>query len=169
MKQFYRKLILTIHIVLSVGLMGAVAVFLFLAVFGLISPASETQRAVYQTMNLLTLRFILPIAFISLLIGIYQSLISPWGLLRHNWVVAKLAINVVTILVLLMQLDSIRQLAISAALNTLSASDVGSQMRVIVHSAGGLVVLLAATMLSVYKPRGMTRYGSSKQKIESVG
>jgi C4-dicarboxylate transporter len=30
----------------------------------------------------------------------------------------------------------------------------------ILHSGGGLAVLLAATVLSIYKPRGMTRYGA---------
>jgi hypothetical protein len=29
----------------------------------------------------------------------------------------------------------------------------------IVHAGGGLVVLLLATLLSVYKPRGLTRRG----------
>lgn len=32
------------------------------------------------------------------------------------------------------------------------------------HSIGGLIVLLVATILSVYKPRGVTRYGWRKQQ-----
>jgi hypothetical protein len=36
----------------------------------------------------------------------------------------------------------------------------------IVHSAGALVLLLLAVTLSVYKPRGMTRYGQRKQLKE---
>jgi len=33
----------------------------------------------------------------------------------------------------------------------------------VVHAGGGLLVLLVPMILSVYKPRGMTRYGRRKQ------
>jgi hypothetical protein len=29
----------------------------------------------------------------------------------------------------------------------------------VVHATGGLLVLLAATVLAIYKPRGLARYG----------
>ena len=32
-----------------------------------------------------------------------------------------------------------------------------------IHGGGGLLVLLMTTILSVYKPRGMTRYGWRRQ------
>jgi len=34
----------------------------------------------------------------------------------------------------------------------------------VLHSGGGLLVLLVTTVLAVYKPRGMTRYGRRKQR-----
>ena len=34
----------------------------------------------------------------------------------------------------------------------------------VLHSGGGLLVLLAATVLAVYKPWGMTAYGRRKQQ-----
>jgi hypothetical protein len=37
------------------------------------------------------------------------------------------------------------------------------RIQLVVHAAGGLLVLLAATTLSVYKPWGMTPYGRRKQ------
>jgi hypothetical protein len=33
----------------------------------------------------------------------------------------------------------------------------------LIHAGGGLLLLLVATVLSVYKPRGMTPYGRCKQ------
>lgn len=33
----------------------------------------------------------------------------------------------------------------------------------VIHAAGGLLVLLTTTILSVYKPRGLTRYGQRKR------
>ncbi len=34
------------------------------------------------------------------------------------------------------------------------------------HAAGALLLLVAATMLAVYKPRGLTPYGQRKQREE---
>lgn len=36
----------------------------------------------------------------------------------------------------------------------------GPRMSMILHSAGGIAALVVATVLSVYKPRGLTRYGA---------
>jgi hypothetical protein len=33
----------------------------------------------------------------------------------------------------------------------------------VLHAGGALLLLLVATTLAVYKPRGMTRYGQRKQ------
>ncbi|MEY9559493.1 hypothetical protein [Sinorhizobium fredii] len=40
-----------------------------------------------------------------------------------------------------------------------SADLLGLRRSLAVHAAGGLVVLLVTTTLSVLKPRGLTRYG----------
>jgi len=34
----------------------------------------------------------------------------------------------------------------------------------VLHAAAALLLLLVATVLAVYKPRGMTRYGQRKQQ-----
>ena len=164
MKASFRKLLLICHIAVSVSLIGTVVSFLFLAVIGILATTFEIQRITYPAMAMLTVYLILPMAIMSLVIGIIQSLYSPWGLVQHYWVVAKLFLSALTIGVLLMQLDTINTLATITSHMTLSADDMGQQMRVIVHASGGLVVLLLATVLSVYKPRGMTRYGSKQFK-----
>jgi hypothetical protein len=38
----------------------------------------------------------------------------------------------------------------------------GQRMGMILHGAGGLAVLIVVTVLSIYKPRGMTHYGARK-------
>ena len=46
----------------------------------------------------------------------------------------------------------------------LSASDFRAlRIQLVIHAGGGLLVLLTATVLSVYKPWGMTPYGRRKQ------
>ena len=39
-----------------------------------------------------------------------------------------------------------------------------ARLPLVANAGGGLLVLLVATALSVYKPRGMTRYGRRKQQ-----
>ena len=157
------------HILTSVGLLGGVASFLILAAIGMLSIEPETLRITYQAMSLLTFYLVLPLAVTSLVIGIVQSICTPWGLIRHYWVIAKLAISVLIVLILLLQLPTIQILAVHAKPQVISASDIGAQMRVIVHAFGGFVVLTAATILSVYKPRGMSAYGIRRKLPTNFG
>ena len=87
-----RKALLTMHIVSSVGMLGAVAAFLVLAMVGL----SANEPAVYSAMDLITRYALVPLAWASLLIGLLQSLATPWGLFRHYWIVAKLVLTVLS-------------------------------------------------------------------------
>jgi hypothetical protein len=163
-----RKFVLVAHVASSVGSLGAVAVFLVLAVVGLASPDGETVRAAYIANALIAWFVILPLILASLLIGIVQSLGSPWGLVRHYWVVMKLVLTVITVAVLLLQMGGIAEVAAVAAETTLSATDlVGLRNSLWVHAAGGLAVLLTTTVLSIYKPRGLTPYGWRKRQASA--
>ena len=159
-----RKLALTAHVATSVGTLGAVVVFLAFAIAGLASEDAQLVRAVYPAMDLTARFVIVPSIFASLLIGLIQSLGTPWGLFRHYWVLVKLLLTVLTIIVLLLQLDGIGYMAAVAAERELSSNDLlGLRRSLRFHAAGGLLVLLLTTILSVYKPRGVTRYGWRKQ------
>jgi hypothetical protein len=160
-----RKALLTAHVTSSVGFLGAVAGFLALAVAGLAGQDAGTVHAAYVAMGLMTWSVIIPLCFASLLTGVVQSLATPWGLFRHYWVLVKFLLTVFTTIVLLLQLEGIRYMAEMAAATTLSAPDLtGLRRSLRTHAAGGLLVLLLATVLSVYKPRGVTRYGWRKQQ-----
>ena len=161
----FRKLALTAHVACSVGWLGAVAAFLALAVAGLAARDAHTVRAAYLAMELTARFVIVPSAFASLLTGIFQSLGTPWGLFRHYWVLTKLVVTVLATAVLLLQMGPIGYLA-GAATETTALS--GAELReatisLVVHAGGGLLVLLVPVALSVYKPRGVTRYGLRKQ------
>jgi len=149
-----RRLALTAHVATSVGWLGAVAAFLALAVTGL-TGTGEHARSAYAASDVVARFAIVPLAFASLATGLVQSLGTTWGLFRHYWVVVKLAVTTVAVLVLLTQLGPIRRLAESPA----PAGRHGGRTSLVVHSGGGLLVLLVPTVLSIYKPRGMTRYG----------
>jgi hypothetical protein len=162
MRPRLRKFVLTVHVVSSVSLLGAVAAFLALAIVGLTSHDAETVRAVYLAMNLLTKFVIVPLMFASLLVGIVESLGTPWGLFRYYWVLVKLVLTLFATIVLLIQMDPIGFLARAASDTTLTSADLGLQVRLLIHSAGGLIVLLILVVLSLYKPRGVTGYGARK-------
>jgi uncharacterized membrane protein len=160
MPPHLRKFALTAHVVSSVGWLGAVAGFLVLAVVGLTSQDAQTVRAAYLAMEPITRFVIVPLALAALLTGIVQSLGTPWGLFRHYWVLVKLILTVIATVVLLKQVEPIGKIADIAAQTTLSSADLReARSSLVAHSAGGLLVLLVITMLSVYKPQGRTRYG----------
>ncbi len=164
MTPFFRKFALTLHVTSSVGLLGTIAAFLVLAVTSLTSQEVQMVRATYLAMDLIARFAILPLAFASLLTGLIQSLGTPWGLFRHYWVLVKLLLTVFATIVLLVKMELISYAARLAAETTLSNAElraVGVQL--VVHAAGGLLVLLVPMVLSVYKPQGMTRYGRRKQ------
>lgn len=152
-----RRLTLTTHVVASVGWLGAVVVFLALSIAGLVSPNPATVRSAYLAMEAIGLLVLVPFSVASLLTGIVQALGTTWGLARHYWVLAKLAINLVASLVLLLYTQTLASLAEMASGD--APLDVLRSPSPVLHSVAGVLLLLAAAALSVYKPRGVTRRG----------
>jgi hypothetical protein len=161
-----RKVALTAHVASSVGWLGAVAGFLALAVGGLTSQDAQTVRAAYVAMELTGWFVLVPLAFASLLTGLVQSLGTKWGLFRHYWVLFKLLINLVATVVLLLYTQTLGSLADLAAETTSSSGDLSGlrSPSPVLHSGVALLLLLVATTLAVYKPRGLTPYGRRKQR-----
>ena len=154
-----RKLALTLHICVSVGWLGAALGFLALALTGLTSADPQTVRGAYLAMDVLTRAVLVPLSLASLLTGVVQALSTPWGLFRHYWVLIKLLLTVFAILVLFLQLAPIRSLAHLASGPAFSVADhQEARLSLVVHSAGGSLVLLLITALSVLKPRGTTGF-----------
>lgn len=164
-----RKLVLTSHITTSVGLLGAVVGFLALALAGVTSQDPQMVHAAYPAMKLIAWFVVIPLAFAALFTGIIQSLGTTWGLFRHYWILAKLVLMLLAILVLLVQMNTIGLLAgIAGEVRLLAGELRGMQLRLVLHAGGGLLVLLVATTLAVYKPWGMTRYGALRKQQESI-
>jgi len=157
-----RKFALTAHVTSSVGWLGAVAAFLALAVVGLTSRDAQTVRGAYLAMEPAAWLVLVPLAFASLLTGLVVSLGTTWGLFRHYWVLFKLLITVFATVILLIYMGTFRYMAGVAA-------DPSADLAVVrnvspaLHAVLALLVLLVATVLAVYKPRGVTPYGRRKQ------
>jgi len=162
----FRRLALTLHIVASIGLLGAIAAFLSLVIAGVTGQDDGLGRGAYLALPLIAETVVAPLALASLATGIVQALGTPWGLIRHYWVLIKLLVTVFATAVLLAKLPLIVQaghLAVEGASNA-DLRPIGLQL--VVHAAGGLAVLLIPAVLSVYKPRGLTPYGLRRQRME---
>ena len=153
-----RKLALTAHVTASVGWLGAIIVFLGLAVVGLTSQDAQTVRAAYLVMEPAARLVLVPLSFASLVTGVVLSLGTAWGLFRHYWIVFKLVITVFATIVLLIYMKTFRSMAGVAADPSADLAMVRNASPLL-HAALALLVLVAATVLAVYKPRGLTPYG----------
>jgi hypothetical protein len=155
-----RQLALTLHVLASVGWFGAVAAFMALALTALTTKDPLALRGACVAMDLLARLLILPLCLGSLLTGVVQSLISHWGLLRHYWVAFKLLLNALSTIVLLGHMRPIAEVAQVAQGEPLGLANLyGTRLQILLDAAAALVVLIVATALAVYKPRGVTPYG----------
>ena len=155
-----RKAVLTMHVVTSMGWLGAVLAYIALDVTAVASSDTARIRAAYLAMELTITYAIVPLALASVIIGIVNALGTSWGLFRHYWVLVKLLLTLVATTVLLLEMQTTRSLAEAAG----SGADPLGLPGTLPHSIGGLVVLLVVTILSIYKPSGLTRYGWRKQQ-----
>ena len=170
MSPWLRKLTLTAHVTLSVAWLGAVTAFLSLALAGLNSDDSAMVRASYLGMALIAWYVILPLNAAALFTGLIQALGTEWGLFRHYWVLIKFLITVVCTALLLLHMRPVSYLA-DVVIETSMAPGDHQRLRVqlVADAAGAIIALLVVTALSIYKPRGLTRYGWRKQRAERGG
>lgn len=159
MKPRVRKFALTAHIVASVGWLGAAVAFLPLAVTGMASDDPRLVRAVYLAMEPVAQYALVPLALASLVTGLVQSLGTQWGLFRHYWVLFKLLINVVASVFLLIYTQTLSYFAGIAASRDADGLDTLRGPSALLHTGLALLLLVTATVLAVYKPRGLTAHG----------
>ena len=155
------KAMLTTHITFSVGWMGTVAAFLALSIVGLIGN-NQTVRACYIAMEVVAWFIIVPFCFASLLTGLIQALGTHWGLFKHWWILVKLILTVIATLILMLHMQPISYLSDVATQKFLASDELKSlRIRIIADAAAALLVLVAITTVSVYKPWGKIQFGIS--------
>jgi hypothetical protein len=156
-----RKALLAVHLVASIGWIGAVICYLALGGAAVLSDDATTMRAAWWGMELLGWWVIVPLAVTTLLTGIALSLFTRWGLLRHYWVVTALVITAVCTGVLVFHMPDVSATAEHA--RTADAATLEGFGGDLSHPAIGLVLLLLVLVLNLYKPQGLTRYGWRRQ------
>jgi hypothetical protein len=152
-----RKVTLTAHIVCSLGWLGAVVAYLPLALTGLSSPDTEKVRAAYLAMELIGWCVLVPLSLAALLTGLVQALGTEWGLFRHYWVRAKFVLTIGATTVLLLHMPAVSRMV--------AGGFELPRAQFVVQAAGGLAVLPAVTILSIFKPWGPTAYGPRQKML----
>ena len=160
MPPLLRKTVLVTHVATSVGWLGALLGYLSLDITVATSGDVGTVRSAYIGMSLLVRYAIVPLALASVVIGIINALGTPWGVFRHYWVLVKLVLTLVAAGVLLTKPQEVSYLAIAAQ----ALDDPRQLSDTLVHSIGGLIILVTTLILSVFKPRGVTRHGWRSQR-----
>ena len=143
-----RRLLLTLHILATVGLFGADLVLVtlgFSAVFG------AEPSTVYPAAQLVASTVVAPLALVSLASGVVLARWSGWGLFRYWWVTLKLAITLILTLVVLTVL--VPRLGNAAAIAAAHASfDVSQRVPLAVAPGLATFFLVLNVALAVYKP-----------------
>jgi hypothetical protein len=162
MKRAIQKMLLTMHLLSSIGWFGAAAGVLALGIAGLTGA-----KAMYQGVEVVWRTVIIPLSLAALITGIVQGLATQWGLFRHYWVLMKLVITAAAVLLLVLHTGSLLPALARAAIDGSAIVDshahghggIPPRVHLVVAAGGTLILLLVATILSIYKPWGRTPFG----------
>ncbi|MGZ3715788.1 MAG: hypothetical protein ACXVA4_10240 [Ktedonobacterales bacterium] len=143
-----RKLLLSAHIIVSVGLLGSDAAVLVLCIAG---ARGSDPRTVYPAAHLIATTLLVPLALLALATGLLQGLLTPWGIVRYWWVTIKLALTIAGIV-----------LGSLVLVPTLSAATAASgtqplpvdRLGLVKDASAASIVLIVTVLLAVYKPFG---------------
>jgi hypothetical protein len=142
----WRKLLLSLHVVVTVSVLGTDLVLLIL---GIASLGGADPRTTYPAAHLVSAWLVAPLAVLSLGTGLLLGVLTPWGLFRYWWVTIKLAITIV--------LTGLVLFVLVPRLGMVAASDSGSlpeSSRVLLVIAPVLAssLLLLNVGLAIFKP-----------------
>lgn len=159
-----RRVALAVHVIASVGWIGAAAAYLALGVAAAISDRALTVRAAWIGMELTGWLVIVPLGSLAYLTGLLMSLGTQWGLIRHYWVLIALVLTTLAVTVLVVHMPTV-----TAAADVARAADDPAVLQLggdVAHAALGLLVLVVVAVLNLYKPRGLTGFGRRRRAAD---
>ena len=144
----FRKPLLLVHITASVALLGATASSLLLAVIAATTVDSGLAHSAYELMSAQSLVFGIPLSFLALGSGVALGPASKWGVVRYWWTTLKLGLIVLVILNGALNIGRMTAQRIDGG---------GSEWALVAVVSVSVAMLLASTVLSVFKPGGRLR------------
>ncbi|MEO3751737.1 DUF2269 domain-containing protein [Streptomyces sp. B6B3] len=157
-----RRGFLIAHVVTSVGWLGLTLCLLVLAVAGATAERA-TADAAYLAMGIFGDWLLAPLALASIGTGLVLSVGTPWGLLRHRWVVVKLLVSLVAATASLLAFRT----SINEAADAVAAGErVTDASSLLAPPCVSLTLYLFLTAVSYLKPWGLTRRGQRHRERE---
>ena len=150
-KPSTRKVITVVHVVASVALVGEVWGMVLLNLTATLTGDGTLANSAYRLMGVLVFGGGIPLSLTALVSGVLLAVGSRWGLARHYWVFAKLLLLIGVILagMLLFTPEAMADATAGGA-----SAPAGRQWTQVAVVSAQLAMLLTATALSVFKPRG---------------
>ncbi len=158
----WRKLVRTVHVILSVGWIGASLCLLALGLTGVLSSDEQTQKSAYIALGTIGTAVSVPVAVATLISGILVSVGIRWGLFRYWWTVISLvATAAMTAGVMFALAPGLRRAAADAAATppgTPVLDAVGAEAASAISApCVATVALSLVTAINVFKPWGPIR------------
>jgi hypothetical protein len=151
-----RAALLTVHVVTSVGWLGLLGALVALEVICLATADPAGQAWMDTAMAALAVWVLTPVVVSAAVSGLVLALSTPWGLVRHWWVLAKCAIAItLTAAGVILMLPGPHQIIVGDGQPT--------RMQTLIFRSVALILLLLATGISVVKPWGKTPHGRRAQ------
>lgn len=155
-----RRMLRAVHVLVAGGWLGLVVAMLALGASALAAPRETT----YLMMHLIGGRVIPPMAVATLGTGVVLSLWTPWGLVQHWWVVAKIVVGLAVIVSAVTLTGGWIERSLDAPMRSGPAG-----VRLVATSIVHTVLLAFATVISVDKPWGRTPHGRRTSRRDGPG
>jgi ABC-type molybdate transport system permease subunit len=144
-----------VHIIVSVGLLGADASVLLLCIAG---ARGSDPRTVYPAAHLIAGTLLVPLVVLAFATGLALGLLTPWGIVLYWWVTIKLAFTaagiVLALLILVPTLSAAAGASTAVARAPLPFAD---RLGLVKDASSASTVLILTVLLAVYKPFGRLR------------
>lgn len=159
-----RKTLLTLHVAFSGIFLGIAVVMVTLSILAADAEDITVAHAHYALLETFDVTLLPWATLSSILSGLAVSLTGKWGLVKHYWVLAKF---ILAGLALASGLAIVHGWVVAAAANSarlVATAGRGAELGtdpiwLIVGFGSGGAMVLAATVLSVFKPWGRTWFG----------
>lgn len=166
LKRRARKVWLTLHVGISVGWLGLSLAMTTLAIAAATADDHVIRHGAYELMHVFDLAIVIPSALAAILSGLVVSLGTPWGLIRHWWVLLKFVIAVSLPVIATVESTWIEQL--ENRTQDPAAEPGGLGLTLVICMILFVVLLWTAVTLSIFKTGGRTRWGRAGQARRSA-
>lgn len=159
-----RQLLVFVHVTSSLGWTGAGATNVVLAVTGATTSSAEVRRVAYGLIDRIDVALVIPLAFITLAGGILVSVATPWGLVRHWWVLVKL---VLTVAVIIFSTFGVGVWVYQSMDASAAGGSSPVALRLVQGAGANTVTFLFMSFVSFVKPWGTTPWARSGRAVRT--